>query len=138
MPDPVVPETTHWLYLPSGRRLKLVRGVPYIRHAPERGEDESGENQSGEDDFVESAHEFLPLSRSIRADLCPDATPAARRLASDEAVPLANPDGSGQDGRITKADVQAHLASPRDEEPAPGPPAPDPSAPEGAASPADQ
>lgn len=48
------------------------------------------------------------------------ATPVARRIAEEEGVDLTAVTGSGSDGRIRKADVEAYLASP----PAPRTPAP--------------
>lgn len=38
-----------------------------------------------------------------------DATDAARQLAAEHDIPLADVTGTGKDGRITKADVEARL-----------------------------
>lgn len=40
----------------------------------------------------------------------PDPTDAARELAEDEGLDLADVDGTGRDGRVTKADVQHALS----------------------------
>ena len=41
------------------------------------------------------------------------ATPVARRVAEEQGVSLSNVSGTGPDGRVRKADVEAYLASPR-------------------------
>lgn len=41
----------------------------------------------------------------------PDATDNARELAEEEGVRLISVDGTGKDGRVTKADVQRHIDS---------------------------
>jgi pyruvate dehydrogenase E2 component (dihydrolipoamide acetyltransferase) len=52
------------------------------------------------------------------------ATPVARRLAADEGVDLTAVSGSGSDGRVRKADVEAYLANPpAAQAPKPAPPA---------------
>ena len=59
-------------------------------------------------------------------------TPVARRIAEEHRVDLAQVNGSGPDGRIRKADVEAFIAQPRPAAKAPAP-APTPvSVPEGA------
>ena len=63
---------------------------------------------------------------SARDDAYPGgvkATPVARRLAEDRRIDLLQVKGSGPDGRITKADVEAAA---RSEQPADGQPAPAP------------
>lgn len=42
-----------------------------------------------------------------------NATPVARRMASAEGIDLAQVQGSGSGGRITKEDVQSHLSQPK-------------------------
>ena len=56
------------------------------------------------------------------------ATPVARRLAEEKKIDLLHVTGSGPDGRVTKADVEAFAAAP--------PPAQPPAAPQPAAKPA--
>lgn len=53
------------------------------------------------------------------------ATPVARRIAREHEVDLLRVKGSGTDGRIRKADVEAYLAAPPAEAKAPAPVAPE-------------
>lgn len=52
------------------------------------------------------------------------ASPLARRLADERGVDLSQVSGTGPEGRITKEDVEAFLASPGPGAPAAGPPGP--------------
>ena len=53
-------------------------------------------------------------------------SPAVRRMLEEHSLDAAGIEGTGKDGRLTKADVQAHLE--RSARPAPPPPAPPPEA----------
>jgi len=57
------------------------------------------------------------------------ATPVARRLAEERQVDLLQVQGSGPEGRIRRADVEAFLAAPQAEGYPPAPPAAQPTAP---------
>ncbi len=61
------------------------------------------------------------------------ATPVARRLAEERQVDLLQVQGSGPEGRIRRADVEAFLAAPQAEGYPPAPPAAQPTAPAPAA-----
>ena len=62
-----------------------------------------------------------PRSETPSAGASPDvsypggvkATPVARRLADDKQIDLLKVKGSGPDGRVTKADVEAYVAAPQ-------------------------
>ena len=54
----------------------------------------------------------------------PPVMPAAQKIAAEKGVDVAQIQGSGRDGRITKADVLEHAARPRASAPAPQPAAP--------------
>lgn len=61
---------------------------------------------------------------NVLSDEFPDgikATPVARRIAEESHVNLAQVAGSGPNGRIRKADVEAYLAQPQPAAPAPAP-----------------
>ena len=60
------------------------------------------------DDSEMTPHERIIASVArVMADA--DATPAARKLAAEHGISLADVPGTGKDGRITKADVEAKL-----------------------------
>ena len=58
------------------------------------------------------------------AALAPAVMPAARKLAAEKGVDPASVQGTGRDGRVTKADVLAQAAQPAAKAPLPQPPPP--------------
>lgn len=80
------------------------------------------------EDYVmpgESSHPVIPLADSAAAahadaeragmEAEVDATDAARELAEENGVSLADVEGSGEGGRVTKGDVEAYLAENEDD-----------------------
>lgn len=57
-----------------------------------------------------SEHETEQLAAGAEAVAGPEATEAARELAAANSVDLEHVRGTGQDGKITKADVEQHLS----------------------------
>lgn len=114
----------------------------------EKGEDVSalvggnGENgtketapAASEPSESESSYPPSPPPTSAATSTAPDdtfpsgvrATPVARRLAADRQIDLLTVKGSGPDGRITKADIEAHVDAPTTiEAPSRAPTAPTP------------
>ena len=57
------------------------------------------------------------------AKASPPVMPAAQKIAAEKGVDVSQIQGSGRDGRVTKADVLEHAARPRSPAPGPQPPA---------------
>lgn len=75
----------------------------------------TGENFNPEDPFNKRLIDedvFIP----IEGENHPDATPGALELADQEGVPLTAVTGTGSGGRITKEDVERHIAEASGEE----------------------
>jgi 2-oxoglutarate dehydrogenase E2 component (dihydrolipoamide succinyltransferase) len=72
----------------------------------------------------EKTPSIAPSAVAFPAEGAKPAAPAARKAAAEKGVDLTAIQGTGRDGRVTKADVLAHGAAPVARAPLPQPPAP--------------
>jgi len=78
-----------------------------------------------------AAEKPAPGAPATPATTRPPVMPAAQKIASEQGIDTSQIQGSGRDGRVTKADVLAHAAQPRSTPaPAPAQPAAKPSLPQ--------
>jgi hypothetical protein len=82
------------------------------RRADEKAEAESSKSMAPR--LPDSEREALEAAEAVEDEEQPEATPAAAELAVEEGVDLSEVEGSGQEGRILKADVEEAAASDED------------------------
>lgn len=105
--------------------------VPKAVSAEEQDAAPAGEADAGRDETSEASDEVDAESAAAAEGpgtgsdkTAVEATPVARRLAQEQGIDLATIDGSGSDGRIRKADVEARLEREQASEDQPERPAP--------------
>lgn len=115
--------------VPVGETIAWIGGadeeIPDVaedgRAAPEAEEEEpeataepEAEEEAAAEREVEAEEEYAPVG-GVKA------SPLARRIASEHDVDISQVDGTGPGGRITRADVEAHLERPEAEREKPAP-----------------